>query len=77
MTNRPREGKPSSKGAQLNVQIEPELTRALKLFAQENGATLYMVLLAGFQALLHRYSGQEEVLVGSPIAGRTQKATHR
>ncbi len=75
MTNRPREGKPSSKGAQLNVQIEPELTRALKLFAQENGATLYMVLLAGFQALLHRYSGQEEILVGSPIAGRTQKAT--
>ena len=71
VTDYPRGSAPNTKGAHLKVQIEPELTRALKLFTQEHGATLYMVLLAGFQTLLYRYSGQEEVLV----AGR--RSPHR
>jgi non-ribosomal peptide synthetase component F/acyl carrier protein len=75
VTDYPRERITSTQGARMQVQIEPEPTRALKLFAHENGVTLYMVLLAGFQTLLYRYSGQEEILVGSPIAGRTQKET--
>lgn len=73
VTDHPRGASTANKGATQKVQIEPELARDVKLFAQEHGATLYMVLLAAFQALLHRYSGQTEVLVGSPIAGRTQK----
>ncbi|MFP2913318.1 non-ribosomal peptide synthetase, partial [Pyxidicoccus sp. 3LFB2] len=47
-----------------------ELTRALKALARSEGGTPFMVLLAGFQALLHRYSGQEDLSVGTAIAGR-------
>ena len=39
--------------------------------AAESGATLYMVLLAAYTVLLHKYSGQEDIIVGTPIAGRT------
>src|SRR5262249_34525530 len=42
----------------------------LRELGRRQGATLYMTLLAAFQALLHRYTGEEDVLVGSPIAGR-------
>jgi non-ribosomal peptide synthetase component F len=44
----------------------------LQSLGRKEGATLYMTLLAGFQVLLHRYSGQATVAVGSPIAGRTR-----
>ncbi|WP_217556694.1 non-ribosomal peptide synthetase [Paenibacillus sp. GbtcB18] len=44
---------------------------ALKQAASRAGATLYMVLLASFNTLLHRYTGQEDIIVGSPVAGRT------
>ncbi|ATH92008.1 non-ribosomal peptide synthetase [Bacillus glycinifermentans] len=47
-----------------------ELRQKLEELAQETGATLYMVLLAAYQTLLSRYSGQEEIIVGSPVAGR-------
>jgi non-ribosomal peptide synthetase component F/acyl carrier protein len=75
MTDHPRSNAPGNRGAQYKVQIEEELTRAIRAFAQEHGATIYMVLLAAFQSLLFRYTGQEEVLVGSPIAGRSRKET--
>ena len=42
---------------------------------RDEGVTLFMTLLAAFQVLLSRYSGQEDIVVGSPIAGRTQRAT--
>ncbi|MDQ2857533.1 MAG: condensation domain-containing protein, partial [Candidatus Eremiobacteraeota bacterium] len=48
---------------------------ALKNFARRHDATLYMLLLAAYQALLQRYSGQSDVLVGSPVAGRSQPET--
>ncbi|HEX2162321.1 MAG TPA: AMP-binding protein, partial [Thermoanaerobaculia bacterium] len=48
------------------------LTAALKTLSQRNGATLFMTLLAGWQLLLSRYSGQTDVVVGAPIAGRTR-----
>ena len=42
-------------------------------WSQQEGVTLFMALLAGFQVLLSRYSGQRDIVVGSPIAGRTQR----
>src|SRR5690606_913072 len=53
------------------LHINAELTQRLKELASSNGATLYTTLLATFQTLLHRYSGQDDILVGSAMAGRT------
>ncbi len=44
----------------------------MRALGRQEGATLYMTLLAAFQALLHRYSGQDEIAVGSPVAGRNR-----
>ncbi len=57
-------------GMTLAFDLDQELSRALHQLAQQTGTTLYMVLLAAYQVLLGKYSGQEEVIVGSPIAGR-------
>ncbi|HEX8853467.1 MAG TPA: condensation domain-containing protein, partial [Pyrinomonadaceae bacterium] len=53
-------------------RLSAEVTRGLKELSREHGATLYMTLLAAFQTLLHRYTGQEDILVGSPTSGRNQ-----
>ncbi|WP_081465942.1 non-ribosomal peptide synthetase [Stigmatella aurantiaca] len=60
-----------SAGAAHRFLLDPKLTSALKALAREEGTTLFTVLLAGFQVLLSRLSGQREVLVGSPVAGRS------
>jgi amino acid adenylation domain-containing protein len=57
-----------------SLMLEEEQVRALKRLGQNHQATLYMTLLAGFAALLARYSGQEDIVVGSPIANRQEKA---
>jgi amino acid adenylation domain-containing protein len=57
-------------GDACRVSLSEQLTKGLKRVSQENRATLYMTLLAGFAVLLSRYSGQEEVVVGTPIANR-------
>ncbi|WP_272419266.1 amino acid adenylation domain-containing protein [Polyangium jinanense] len=72
-TDRPRPAVPSHRGASVKVSLGAELTEGLRALARRQGVTLFMVLLAGFQALLHRLSGQEDIAVGTPIAGRTQK----
>jgi amino acid adenylation domain-containing protein len=72
-TDRPRPPLPSHRGASVKVSLGTELTEALHALARRRGATLFMVLLAGFQALLYRMSGQTDIAVGTPIAGRTQK----
>ncbi len=51
--------------------VDKELTEALKVLVNENNVTLYMVLLAAYNILLYKYSGQEDIVVGSPIAGRS------
>ncbi|TCP57971.1 amino acid adenylation domain-containing protein [Tumebacillus sp. BK434] len=61
----------SERGAALPFVLPEELTGRLKALAKESGATLYAVLLAAFQALLHRYTAQEDIVVGSPSAGRS------
>jgi amino acid adenylation domain-containing protein len=69
-TDRPRRQARAAGGAQAPVVFTPGLSRSLREFGRREGATLFMTLMAGFQALLHRYTGQEEVLVGTPVAGR-------
>lgn len=61
---------PSHKGGRAALSLPPEQVAALKGLARQQGATLYMVLLAGFQICLARYCGQEDIVVGSPVAGR-------
>ncbi|MBD8499270.1 non-ribosomal peptide synthase/polyketide synthase [Paenibacillus arenosi] len=60
----------SYEGRTLQLFMNSEKSEGLKRLAAENGATLYMVLLAGYTMLLHKYTGQEDVVVGTPIAGR-------
>ena len=69
-TDRPRPAVQTFNGASHAFKIDPVLTGKLKSVARDQGATLYMLLLASFQMLLHRYTGQEDILVGSPAAGR-------
>ncbi|MFC5743625.1 non-ribosomal peptide synthetase [Dyella tabacisoli] len=69
-TDRPRPAVPSFRGGRLAVSLPAELSAALTALGREEGATLYMVLLSGLQILLSRWSGQKDIVVGSPIAGR-------
>ncbi|HSS51912.1 MAG TPA: amino acid adenylation domain-containing protein, partial [Thermoanaerobaculia bacterium] len=69
-TDRPRPAVQSFRGAARPVWLSAGLTRQLQALSRREGATLFMVLLAGFQALLARYSGQQELAVGTPAAGR-------
>ncbi|MCA1615651.1 MAG: amino acid adenylation domain-containing protein [Acidobacteria bacterium] len=72
-TDRPRPPALSYKGAEQSLELSAELTERLKSLGRREGATLYMVLLAAFDALLYRYTGQEDVVVGTPIAGRGRR----
>ena len=71
----PRPVVQSANGANFEFRISAELTGRLKEIARREGATLYMVLLAAFQTLVYRYSRQTDIVIGSPIAGRTQRDT--
>ena len=72
-TDRPRPPVQTDRGAAQSVRFSAELTQALKSLSKAHGATLYMTVLAAFQVLLHRYTGQEDILIGSPKAGRSRK----
>ncbi|AVO54972.1 non-ribosomal peptide synthase/polyketide synthase [Ectopseudomonas mendocina] len=76
-TDRPRPAVQNHAGASLNIELSDELCQSLKRLAQEQGVTLFMLLLASFQTLLHRYSGQSDIRVGVPIANRTRVETER
>lgn len=69
--DRPRKPIQTYRGETQHLHINNELTQKLKDLATLNKATLYMTLLAAFQTLLHRYSGQTDILVGSAMSGRT------
>ena len=71
-TDRPRPPVQSYRGAQYVFELSADLTAKLDQLAQSHDATLFMVLLAGFNVLLARYSGQDDMVVGSPIANRTR-----
>ena len=65
-----RPAEPTFRGARVFTHLPPELTESLQQLARREGATLFMVLLAAFKVLLSRYSGETDVIVGSPIANR-------
>ncbi|MEJ0090102.1 MAG: amino acid adenylation domain-containing protein [Limisphaerales bacterium] len=68
---RPRPQVADHEGAHQPFTLPPELTTALRQLSQAQGTTLFVTLLAAFQTLLHRFSGQQQILVGSPLSGRT------
>jgi amino acid adenylation domain-containing protein len=74
-TDRPRPAASSYRGAALRFALSAELSERLRELARREGVTLHMLLLAAWQTLLMRYTGQEDVVVGSPVAGRTRAET--
>ncbi|WP_143076270.1 non-ribosomal peptide synthetase, partial [Stigmatella erecta] len=72
-TDRPRPQVQTFHGAQVRVQLPLALSQEVRALSHREGATLFMTLLAAFQALLARYSGQTDIVVGSPIAGRNRQ----
>nr|WP_295864097.1 non-ribosomal peptide synthase/polyketide synthase [uncultured Chitinophaga sp.] len=64
-----------NRGAVAWFRLDKQLTSGLRVLAQQQEATLFMTLLAAFKVLLFRYSGQEDICVGSPVAGRTRQET--
>ncbi len=71
-TDRSRPAEESFRGAQSAFAIAADLAGALRGLARQHQATLFTVLLAAWQTLLHRYSGQDDIVVGTPIANRLQ-----
>ncbi|HEX3531511.1 MAG TPA: non-ribosomal peptide synthase/polyketide synthase, partial [Thermoanaerobaculia bacterium] len=71
----PRPAVQSSRGAFLQFSLEGELSQSLRVLSRGQGTTVFMTLLAGFQALLSRLSGQQTLAVGTPIAGRNRVET--
>ena len=69
-TDWPRPKHQSFAGASQSFQLPRDLTPALRRLASSHQATLFMTLLAAFQATLHRYTGEEDIVVGSPVANR-------
>jgi amino acid adenylation domain-containing protein len=74
-TDRPRPPIQSYRGASQSVILPKGLSEALKAVAQQESVTLYMMLLAAFVTLLYRYTGQDDLTIGSPIANRNREQT--
>ncbi|NEO77192.1 non-ribosomal peptide synthetase [Moorena sp. SIO4G3] len=71
-TDHPRPAVETFRGAGKSINLSASLTSKLEELTQRHGLTLFMTLLAGFKVLLYRYSGQESIAVGSPIANRNR-----
>jgi len=72
-TDHPRQAHSSRQGRRLDFELAPPLVQQLGALARQQGLTLFGVLLAGFKLLLSRYSGQQDIRVGVPIANRTRQ----
>ena len=70
MTDFARPAKPTYRGAREHIELHADLTRSLKALSRQERVSLFMVLLAGFQCLLHRYSHHEEIGIASCAANR-------
>ncbi len=71
-TDRPRPAIRSARGDTQFFTIPPELVASLRALSRNEGATLFMTLLAAFETLLHRYSGQDDFAIGVPVANRNR-----
>lgn len=71
----PRPAARTHRGSAESITLEPELGRDVKALSRNEGVTLYMTLLSAFQVLLLRNTGREDIVVGSPIAGRNRFET--
>ncbi len=76
-TDRPRGAIQTFRGAKEVLILPRTLSDALKALSQREGVTLFMTLLAAFQTLLYRYTGQDDIIVGTPIAGRDRTETEK
>lgn len=76
-TDRPRPPLQTYRGQTVRFQLSARVSQRLHALAQACGATIFMALLAAFKVLLARYSGQRDIVVGSPIAGRQQPSVER
>jgi len=74
-SDRPRPKLPSGRGGRQHLSLDAELSAGLNRLARERGTTLFSVLLAAFDVLLYRLSGQSDLRVGVPVAGRTRVET--
>ncbi|MCK8667156.1 non-ribosomal peptide synthase/polyketide synthase [Pseudomonas azerbaijanoccidens] len=74
-TDRPRPAQPSQRGARLDFALDADLASGLMTLAKQRGVTPFMLLLASFQALLYRYSGQADLRIGVPIGNRNRAET--
>ncbi|HSG39485.1 MAG TPA: condensation domain-containing protein, partial [Thermoanaerobaculia bacterium] len=74
-TDRPRPPVQTFRGAHLSAQLPGPVLQRLKALGQQEGSTLFMVLLGAFSSLLYRYSHQEDVVVGTPVANRGRGET--
>ncbi|RDG37178.1 non-ribosomal peptide synthetase [Streptomyces corynorhini] len=70
-TDRPRPPEQSYAGARVAVRLDPSVTSELRALAHAEGATLFTALLTGWYTLLHRLTGEEDLVVGVPVSGRT------
>src|SRR4029079_3065257 len=68
-----RPAQQSFKGANVTLKLSQQLSQSLVEFSQRQGVTLFMTTLTAFQTLLFRYTGQERIVVGTPIAGRNRQ----
>ncbi|MDX3229589.1 non-ribosomal peptide synthetase/type I polyketide synthase [Streptomyces sp. ME19-01-6] len=76
-TDHPRPALRGFRGARHTVTVEPELLAQVRETSARSGATPFMLLLAAYQALLHRLTGQEDLIVGVPVGGRTMAGSER
>ncbi|HET6975220.1 MAG TPA: amino acid adenylation domain-containing protein [Pyrinomonadaceae bacterium] len=70
--DRPRPEVQSFRGSTLTVHLPPTLSESLNQICRSEGVTLFMLLLAAFKVLLHRYTGQDDIVIGAPIANRNR-----
>jgi non-ribosomal peptide synthetase component F/thioesterase domain-containing protein/acyl carrier protein len=76
-TDRPRPAMQTYPGARAGLTLSRELSQALVALSQREGVTLFMTLLAGFKVLLHHYTAQDDIIIGSPIANRPRAETEK
>jgi hypothetical protein len=72
-TDRPKPANLRPHGERQYFALSHELSSGLRKLSNQQGVTLFMTLLAAFQTLLHRYSGQTDIVIGSPVAGRSRR----